>query len=196
MMTRLAACVIGKGSRVRLLCNAANTAHNQNNSIKMYFISQSCVMTRAPSSFRTPSSLKDRGMKGISDSPFKNITVGTVINTTTAASPNTPRSTFAMETCPRREVPKVEDPAPKLTPAGKREQASTNHCFLRVSEVRNQSSSVVQQLRPSRRRRLHQSCGNSGFAVLYYLSFKGGTIIVRRSKVRHTRWVLLQLFPA
>lgn len=78
-------------------------------------------------------------------------------------------------------MPKVEVPAPKLTPAGKREQAPTNHCF----SARNQSSSVVQQLRPSRRRRLHQSCENSGFAALYYLSFKGGTIIARRSKVRH-----------
>lgn len=124
-------------------------------------------------------------LKEISDSPFKNITVGTVINTTTTATPNTPRSTFAMETCPRWEVPKVEDPAPKLTPAGKREQAATNHCLLCVSEVRNQSSSEVQQLRASRRRRVHQSCENSGFAVLYYLSFKGGTVIVLRSKVRH-----------
>lgn len=83
-------------------------------------------------------------------------------------------------------MPKVEDRAPKVTPAGKREQAPTNHCFLRVSEVPDQSSSAVQQLRPSRRRRLHQSCEDSGLAVLYYLSFKGGTIIVRRSKVRLT----------
>lgn len=74
-------------------------------------------------------------LKETSDPPFKNITVGTAINTTTTATPKTPRSTFAMRTCPRREEAKLKVPALRLTPTGKREKADTNHCFLCVSKV-------------------------------------------------------------
>lgn len=59
-----------------------------------------CVLV-FPDAFIFERQKNEGNLKGMSDSPFKNITVGTVISTTTTASPNTPRSTFAMETCPR-----------------------------------------------------------------------------------------------
>lgn len=96
----------------RLSCNVEYTAHH----LKYTHSYLPIVMTCA--SYRTHSSScahQCQYWNGISDSPLRNITVGTAITTTTTATPKTPSSTFATATCPGWEWQRSRPHTPTQT---------------------------------------------------------------------------------
>lgn len=117
--------------------------------------------------------------------------VGTAIKMTTTATPKTPRSTLAMETCSGWKRQRSEtDPNKRWSVAQHNIDMwviTTNH-FSSVSDAASSTSPNHNSIDPGADD--SEVMRRTGFAVKYYLnpSFKGGTINIQRTKVRQFWW--------